>query len=346
MNSNLPGFQLLATIILLACSLAALAEGLPDSSATRHINLYREPVQPLTAPEGLDVNKVQLGEKLFNEPRLSRDNTLACTSCHLIQENGANPLPVGIGRDGQKLEVNTPTVFNSALNARQFWDGRASSLEEQVNFVVINPKEFASSWEEISQKLKHDKDYVDEFNKLYPEGITGKNIRDAIASYEKSLVTTDAPFDRYLKGETDAISPQARKGYQLFKNLGCVACHQGANVGGNLFMRLGIFGDYFKDRGNLTSADLGRFNVTGNPEDRYVFKVPSLRLASYTAPYFHDGSVNTLSDAIRIMVKYQLGRSIETEDVDAIKAFIHSLAGRYRGRAITAPAITNPAKKK
>ena len=346
MDSDLPGFQLLAAAILLTCSFTSLAESPADSSTTKHLNLYREPVQPLTAPRGLDVNKVRLGEKLFNEPRLSRDNSLACASCHLIQKNGANSLPLGIGRDAQKLEVNTPTVFNSALNARQFWDGRASSLEQQVNFVVINPKEFATSWDEITRKLKKDNVYIAEFRKLYPQGITAENIRDAIASFEKSLITTDAPFDRYLKGEKDAISQQARKGYQLFKNLGCVACHQGANVGGNLFMRLGIFGDYFKDRGNMTSADLGRFNVTGNPEDRFVFKVPSLRLAAYTAPYFHDGSVETLSDAIRIMVKYQLGRSIEKDDVDAIEAFIHSLAGRYRGHTITAPLITNQTRQK
>jgi cytochrome c peroxidase len=230
--------------------------------------------------------------------------------------------------------VNTPTVFNSSLNHQQFWDGRASDLEEQITFVVENKQEFATHWPLIVAKLNQDTHYKKTFNKLYPDGITADNIRNAIAIYEQSLLTLNSPFDRYLLGDSNAINASAKEGYRLFKDYGCVACHQGSNVGGNLFMKFGVFGDYFAQRGNTTPADLGRFNVTGNESDRHVFRVPSLRLAVLTPPYFHDGSVETLDDAVKIMAKHQLGRIISEQDITYIVEFLTTLPGEYKGQPL------------
>jgi len=191
------------------------------------------------------------------------------------------------------------------------------------------------SWSQIIGKLESDIHYQSLFNSLYSDGITSSNIKNAISTFEHSLLTTNSPFDRYLLGELDAISVKARDGYEKFKELG-VACHQGRNVGGNLYQRLGVMGDYFADRGQeITKRDLGRFNVTGLEEDKYVFRVPSLRLATLTAPYFHDGSAATLKDAIHVMVKYQLGRKASEKDVELIIEFLNSLVGDYKGDRLT-----------
>jgi len=310
-----------------------IAEGLQQP-----LNLSQEPIQPLPVPAGLDPRKLILGEKLFNEPRLGRDNDMACSTCHQLNDNGANHLTYNLGRDGIRLDANTLTVFNSSLNHYLFWDGRARNLEEQVDFVVHSPKEFATSWPVIINKLKQDEGYKQTFNILYPDGITADNIRNAIAIFERSLITVNSRFDQFLRGDADAISAKEKNGYQLFKDYGCIACHQGQNVGGNLFMKFGIFYDHFSGRSDLNPADLGRFNVTGSPSDRHVFRVPSLRLVALTAPYFHDGSVGTLEAAIRVMAKYQLGRVIPEQDVTRIAAFLRSLVGEYQGRMLGMPS--------
>ncbi len=300
-------------------------------------DLRHEPVQPLLPAKNLNPGKLTLGKNLFHEQRLGRDNDMSCASCHLLESNGANHRHHTLGRNGVELDVNTPTVFNSSLNHQQFWDGRAANLHEQINFVVANEKEFASNWPAIIKKLEQDATYTLAFNKLYADGITADNIRDAIVTFERSLITINSRFDRYLLGESDAINQDEKHGYQLFKSYGCVACHQGSNVGGNLFMKFGVFGDYFSTKRKLTNADFGRFNVTGNAADRHVFRVPSLRLVALTAPYFHDGSVQTLEQAVKVMAKHQLGRSISDEDVSSIVAFLKTLAGEYRGQPL--PAI-------
>jgi cytochrome c peroxidase len=184
-----------------------------------------------------------------------------------------------------------------------------------------------STWGEVVGKLRGDKGYRQQFTTLYSDGITSANIQDAIATYERSLVTVDAPFDRYLQGDEGAISSQAREGYRLFKSYGCSACHQGVNVGGNMFSRMGVMGDYFSEREAIRQADLGRYNVTGMEGDKHVFKVPSLRLVTRTPPYFHDGSVEQLDEAIKVMARYQLGRSIDDADIEKIIAFLHALEG-------------------
>ena len=319
-------------LLLLTLSLAAplAANDRPGSPhADDELALRHEPIQPLPAPPQLDPAKVSLGERLFHEPRLSRGNDMACATCHDLNSNGADHHVFAPGRDGSTLDVNTLTVFNSSLNHRLFWDGRAASLEEQIDFVVANPKEFDTTWAEIITKLSQDADYRARFQAVYADGITAPNIRDAIATFERTLITTGSRFDRYLLGEHDAITAQEKEGYRLFKDYGCTGCHQGRNVGGNLFMKFGVFIDYFSSRDSISRADLGRYNVTGEPEDRHVFRVPSLRLAALTPPYFHDGSAQTLEDAVKIMARHQLGRIIPQRDVERIVAFLKTLPGRY-----------------
>lgn len=214
-------------------------------------------------------------------------------------------------------------------NFVQFWDGRARNLEDQVGHVISNPKEFDSSFSLIIQKLSKDSAMVSEFKKLYPEGLSEPSIRSALAEFERSLITPSR-FDRYLQGEANAINDQEKNGYQLFKSYGCIACHQGQNVGGNMFQVFGAMNNYFADRKTpKTDADNGRYNVTHKESDRYLFKVPSLRNVALTAPYFHDASAATLEQAINTMFKYQLGRTAPQQDKEDIAAFLKSLTGQH-----------------
>jgi len=293
------------------------------------------PIHPISGLQNLSKDKVSLGEMLFHEPRLSSNNSISCAHCHNLAAGGGDSRPGSIGVNGGQGDVNSPTVFNAVLNFSQFWDGRAETLAEQVEGPIHNPVEMGSNWPEIVGKLSADNQYRTLFNQIYSDGITDKNIVDAITEFEQSLVTVNSPFDRYLLGENDAISDNAKLGYEKFKEYGCVACHQGSNVGGNLYQQFGVMGDYFVDRGwEIRKSDLGRYNVTGLDDDKYVFKVPSLRLAVLTAPYFHDGSVATLKDAVRIMIKYQLGRTVKEEDEEQIIEFLHSLVGNYKGKRL------------
>ncbi|MFO1349648.1 MAG: cytochrome-c peroxidase [Gammaproteobacteria bacterium] len=298
-----------------------------------------EPIQPLPQVQ-LDAAKVELGKRLFHDSRLSKDNTLSCASCHSLDKGGTDQSRVSTGVGGAKGPINAPTVLNSGFNFRQFWDGRADTLEDQAAGPVHNPIEMASNWPEVIGKLGQDPHYPNDFAKLYPDGIQGKNIQDAIATFERSL-TTPSRFDDYLNGDANAITAEEKQGYENFKKYGCIACHQGTNVGGNMYQYFGVMGDYFKDRGNETKADLGRYNVTGKEEDRHKFKVPSLRNIALTAPYFHDGSAQTLDDAVKIMVKYQLGRTVPEAERALIIKFLQSLTGKQN---VGSPGLTEVAK--
>lgn len=298
------------------------------------LEVPREPIQPV--PEGftLDRRKVTLGEKLFHDPRLSHDNTIACASCHDLDKGGTDRLPRSIGIGGSETAVNSPTVFNSGFNFAQFWDGRAATLEEQIDGPIHNPGEMGSNWPEVLTKLREDREQVAIFAEIYEDGVQEHNIKDAIATYERSLSTANSRFDRFLRGDADAITEREKAGYELFKSLGCSTCHQGINVGGNMYQWFGIFGNYFHDRGKITKADFGRFNVTGKPEDRFVFKVPSLRNVGLTAPYFHDGAGESLADAVNIMARYQLGRILSSEQTELLVAFLKTLTGHYNGKPL------------
>lgn len=284
-----------------------------------------EPIAPIQQVN-LDEKRVKLGRKLFEDTRLSHDNTIACSNCHDLKRGGVDGLSHSIGIHGAIGGINAPTVYNSGLNFVQFWDGRAVSLEDQVNGPIAHPAEMGSGWDEIVGKLRQDAGYVAEFTAAYSDGMTPANIRHAIAEFERSL-QTPSRFDRWLLGDHSAISEQEVEGYRLFVRYGCVACHQGRNVGGNMYQKFGVVGDYFQDRGNVTEADMGRYNVTHIESDRHVFKVPTLRNIALTAPYFHDGSANTLDDAVKIMGRYQLGVEIPDADRERLIAFLHTLTG-------------------
>ena len=287
------------------------------------------PITPIPDTLVLDARKVDLGRRLFHDKRLSRDDSISCASCHDLKLAGIDGKTVAVGVANQRGTVNSPTVLNSAFNFRQFWDGRAATLEDQAEGPVHNPIEMATNWKTVIEKLSRDPHYPGAFKAIWPDGIQAVHIQSAIAEFERSLVTPNSPFDRFLKGDGAALSADARRGWALFRNLGCIACHQGVNMGGNMYANLGVMGDYFGERGTPpTKSDLGRYNVTGREADRHVFKVPSLRNVARTAPYFHDGSVPHLKDAVTTMARYQLGLELSPADRDALVAFLEAQNGR------------------
>ena len=314
-------------------SLRALGLGLVLSLGFAEPGAGAEPIKPV--PVMVEVNEVKaaLGRRLFHDPRLSKNNTISCATCHDLSAGGDDGQVVSIGIEGRAGLVNAPTVFNSAYNFKQFWDGRAHTLEEQVDGPLQSRIEMESIWPDVVTKLFQDKDYPRLFQEAYPNDaqiISRENIKEAIAEFQRSLITPNGRFDQWLRGNVGALNEQEKEGYALFKRYGCVSCHQGAAVGGNMFQVFGVINDYFRKRGNITDADLGRFNVTGNEIDKHAFKVPSLRMAAHTAPYLHDGSAETLRDAVDAMFEFQLGREAPDEDKEAIVAFIKTLAGEYQ----------------
>jgi len=290
------------------------------------------PIEPIPnlLPE-LDSQKIALGNKLYQDPQLSKDNKVSCATCHALDKGGTDRRVRSVGINGKVGLVNAPTILNSSLHFKQFWDGRAESLEAQIDGPIHNDLEMGSSWPEIIGKLKQSPEYAAQFRQLYDDGITDNNIKNAIATYERSLNTPNSRFDRYLNGDKTALSAEEQEGYRLFQGNGCVACHQGVLLGGNLFQKFGVYGDYFKDRGNITKADYGRFNITKKEEDRFTFKVPSLRNVELTAPYFHDGQAETLDEAVRVMTRYQLGREASSKDINLIIKFLTTLTGQQEG---------------
>ena len=298
------------------------------------LNLANEPLRPLPQKLSLNAGKIALGRDLFQDKRLSKDLTVSCASCHDLAKGGADGKSTAEGIGGAVGEINTPTVFNAGFNFVQFWDGRAESLNAQVAGPINNKVEMGASWSSILRRLKADRDYVQRFKSIYDRSIDRVSIEDAIATYERSLITPNARFDRYLNGDPNAITAEEKAGYGLFKSLGCSACHQGRNIGGNMFQKLGVLRDYFAERGDVTKADNGRFNVTGREEDRHVFKVPSLRNVALTAPYFHDASVDSLDAAVEVMGFYQLGRIITPLDRARLVAFLKTLTGEYQGKPL------------
>ena len=315
----------------LAGALALVANFALSSGAGATADAVRdEPIKPIPETVDVDEAKAALGRALFHDPRLSKDDTVSCASCHELSSGGDDDRRVSIGIEDKEGPINAPTVFNAGLNFRQFWDGRANDLEAQIDGPVQSPIEMGSLWPEVVAKLYRDDEYPALFGESYPDGINRRNVKNALAEYMRSLITPNSRFDRWLKGDDLALDDWEKRGYALFKDYGCVSCHQGANVGGNMFQVFGVINEYFKTRGNITEADLGRYNVTGNDEDRHAFKVPSLRLAALTAPYLHDGSAATLRDAVDAMFKFQLGREAPDRDKEAIVAFIKTLVGESR----------------
>ncbi len=267
--------------------------------------------------------KIALGKKLYMESRLSHSGKISCNTCHNLQTYGVDNKPTSAGHEGQLGSRNSPTVYNAALHFTQFWDGRAKDVEEQALGPVMNPKEMAMSAEvDVEAVLKGDPRYQKEFAAAFPgdkEPITFKNMGKAIGAFERTLLTPSR-FDKFLEGDANALSAQEYKGLQTFRDVGCVACHSGVAVGGQMFQKLGLVKPY-------ATQDLGRYMVTKSESDKYFFKVPSLRNIEKTAPYFHDGSIATLEEAVKLMGEHQLGRALTEEQIKDIVAFLKSLTG-------------------
>ena len=263
-------------------------------------------ISPIPLTVDVDEKKVELGRMLFNDVRLSNKGNTSCASCHHLSKGGMDIKHPSIGTSGLALERNSPTVWNTRFNFLHTWDGRASSLHEQALMPIQNRDELGSSSRQMRKVLRSDKQYVKLFDELYDGKTVMKNVVDAIAEFQSSLIAVNSPFDNFLRGDDSAISAQQKNGYTLFKLYGCVSCHQGINVGGNMLQRFGVVSRLSEQH----KKDLGRFKVSGLERDKHVFRVPSLRMAKYTSPYFHDGSVDTLEEAVETMAKYQLGRPL------------------------------------
>jgi cytochrome c peroxidase len=290
-------------------------------------NFNNEPVRPVPESVPTDLHKTELGRKLFFDERLSTDNSLSCNTCHTIAKGGVDNKQYSQGINKTLSEVNTPTVFKACLNFRQFWDGRASDLYSQLNEHLLDPSIMGnSSFKEIIKKLNEDNNLKDDFRKIYDEGITQTTVVETIVEFEKTLVMPDNRFDKYLKGSIKAISEAELIGYNIFKSNGCATCHSGIALGGQSTEKLGIYRDYFKDRGwKINGKDSGLYNQTFKEHDKYRFKVPALRNATLTKPYFHDGSQQTLFEAVGCMGKYQCNKKTTNEETKAIILFLNTL---------------------
>ena len=294
----------------------------------------KEQFQPIPAtPPALPGNpaspaKVELGKMLYFDPRLSASHAISCASCHNIGLGGADAEPTSIGHRWQHGGRNAPTVLNAVFNTAQFWDGRAKDLEEQAGGPMVNPVEMASPPAHVAEQLKNIPGYRAVFAAAFPgeaDPVTLANTQKAIAVFEATLITPNAPFDRFLKGDASALSAEQKQGLALFMDKGCAACHNGINVGGGMYAPFGVVEKPGADL--LPPTDKGRFMVTKTPGDEYVFKVPTLRNIALTAPYFHTGQAWDLRQAVAIMGASQLGIQLTAEETDKVTAFLGALTG-------------------
>lgn len=306
------------------------ADNLPEGRAN-------EPVRPIDAVLEYDEAKAELGFALFHDTRLSVDNTVSCASCHELQNAGVDNHQFSHGVNDQLGGVNAPTVYNAVYNFVQFWDGRAATLAAQAAGPPLNPVEMASeSFDQIIAKLKKDKKFAAAFKAVYPDGLTEANITDAIEQFERTLVTPGSAFDKWLQGDDAALTVEQLDGYELFKKYDCATCHAGPILGGLTYELMGHRNDYFGDRGlELTHEDNGRFKETGLERDRHRFKVPGLRNVEHTWPYYHDGTRETLEEAVRDMAVYQSDVTLTAEETALIVEFLKSLTGEHDGTPIT-----------
>ena len=306
------------------------ADGLPENRAA-------EPVRPVELATDIDAAKAALGFALFHDPRLSVDNTVSCATCHALETAGVDNHQYSHGVNDQLGGVNAPTVYNAVYNFVQFWDGRAKTLADQAAGPPLNPVEMASeSFDQIIAKLAADKDFAKAFKSVYTDGLTEANITDAIEEFERTLITPNARFDKWLRGDDAALTADELTGYELFKKYDCATCHVGPNLGGQSYELMGLRRHYFADRGlELTNEDNGRYKETQIERDRHRFKVPGLRNVEHTWPYYHDGTRETLEDAVRDMGIYQSGVELTSAEVDQITAFLKTLTGEYQGKPLT-----------
>ena len=299
--------------------------------------LAGEVIRPIAQSLEVDAAKVELGRILYHDTRLSVDNTVSCASCHGLNTAGVDNKQFSEGVYGQFGGVNAPTVYNAVYNFVQFWDGRAATLELQAAGPPLNPVEMGcNSFAEIIAKLAKDRALTKAFKKVYADGWSEENITDAIAEFERTLITPNSRFDKYLRGDAAALTAEEVEGYELFKKYNCATCHVGANLGGESYELMGQYADYFADRGTeLTVEDNGRFKETALERDRHRFKVPGLRNVALTYPYFHDGTEPELKEAVCKMGTYQVGVELEDVEEDKIVAFLNTLTGEHNGKLLT-----------
>jgi len=302
---------------------AMLALGLSLSASAFAMTPSNEPIQPIEPARITNPAKVELGKQLFFDPRLSKSGFISCNSCHNLSMGGSDNLPSSIGHNWQQGPINSPTVLNSSLNLAQFWDGRAADLKEQAGGPIANPMEMGFTHTLAVDVLESIPQYKEAFKKVYGKNsIDIDQVTDAIAAFEETLVTPNSRFDKWLKGDKKALTKDELAGYQLFKEVGCTACHNGSAVGGNSFQKMGLVEPY-----STQNPAEGVAGLTGNDADRMKFKVPTLRNVELTYPYFHDGAYWNLEEAVDVMARLQLGRKLEKKQIDQITAFLKTLTG-------------------
>ena len=302
-------------------------------------------LQPLPSSVPTDAAKVALGKALYHDTRFSKDNTISCASCHSLEKGGTDNEQFSPGVGGSLGGVNAPTTFNAMFHIRQFWDGRAANLAEQAGGPPLNPVEMASeNWDEIIAKLEQDKEFTEKFKAVYPEGYSGETLCNAIAEYEKTLITPNSAFDKFLMGDKTALNDKQRAGYELFIEYNCATCHSGPAMGGQSFEYLDLKGDYFAARNTpQTDGDKGLAAFSKKDKDKARFKVPTLRNIELTAPYLHDSSAPTLEDAVKVMMSFQVGKTANQQEVDSLVEFLKTLTGELEGKPLSPKATTQVA---
>jgi cytochrome c peroxidase len=334
---------LMVALALAACSqaeepLEPAAAAAPPEDLWKQADLRFDPL-PAAAPNPdnpVTAAKVELGKMLYYDPRLSKDGNVSCNSCHDLATFGVDNEPTSDGDDGSRGDRNSPTVLNAALHQSQFWDGRAKDVEEQAGMPILNPVEMAIPSEEfLVERLAAIPEYQQGFAEAFPEDdepLRYANIERALGAFERTLLTPTR-FDAYLEGDREALTAQEQAGLRKFIELGCATCHNGVNLGAFSFQRFGLQGPYWEHT-NSEKIDDGRYAVTGDEADKFVFRVASLRNVDETAPYFHDGSVATLDEAIRVMLKAQMGLEVSDAEIDSLVAFLRSLTGEVPPEAL------------
>lgn len=299
----------------------------------------REPLAPLPEPPLLDPAKVVLGGSLFSDPILSESGQLSCATCHDLKTGGTVHVERTIGYMGRVHQFNAPTIFNVGNIYRLGWRGNLTSLEQQNEKVLLDESIMAVTWDSLLNRLRANPSYSAAFQRIFRRDVDRTALLDTLAVFERSLNTPNSAFDRYLRGESGAMNSKEREGYRIFKDYGCASCHQGSNIGGNMVQRSGIFShadttDVFND------GDLEPFILTDREDDKRVFRVPSLRNVAVTAPYFHDGRAPSLNEAVSRMARSQLGRTLNSNEIDALVAFLNTLTGEYNGKKLSATGKT------
>lgn len=316
-----------ACLFTLACSPPGESLAPPLEAA---LTGSSEPILPIPLDDASDdAALVQLGEALFFSTLISEDGRVSCGSCHIRERALTDGQAHSDVAGRPSTPTNTPTLYNVRYFYKLGWFGQSDSLESHLNGLIKSRKLMASSWDGVTARLRNSSLWRKRFEAVFADGVSNDNARRALIAYERSLTTPNAPFDRWLRGDQQALSSEAQRGYAIFKSFGCVSCHQGIAVGANMFETFGVMRDYFAEHGEHGDADQGRFNVTHRNEDKHVFRVPSLRNVAATAPYFHDGSAATLETAVEVMAKYQLGRELDAVELRAIVAFLGSLTGDF-----------------